>query len=556
MHDIDKDERYQMGLASTQARFLGITARKNACEFRSMGIAQEKLGLTRDLQKATDQYNSRLNATKLIWNADGSGGYEGAEMDLTYDVMMNPSPFNDYLPYVVTDKRGQAVLTPRLAQAAKSAGILEVGGTMRSEEGRNNFLKALASNEVGLLAPSIVRNINKIAEDGGETYGNIGVGGLPMDKTRAFDMNLDRITLYVEQVMKDSKTKNPNVTDQQQPNIDALAELLKLTDTNNALSGLSTGGDKGADKKYLYINGAQKSSADITLNDLLTSDVVLTFGDDAEAKNSNAVVSAFISDINSLFQKMFGNDSGHEPAQVFAYAEGMLKNTLTASASVEKMKDSGSDAQKNSQRDANKYNGWVTNGEFASISLSNLVESYLTYYAQAMGGFGKSGYGVDKEVEKSVFVTDDPGFNFLINNVYNEDLDTKTMLYTDFYNALYNTLCQNGWTTSTYDLNDKDYLNNALKNGHLFISSLNDEGYYYQGGYTRNGHVVEVTDKDAVARAESEFNQIKARLNYKDEVLEVEMKNIDMEIATLSTEYDTVKSMISKNVEKVFNLFQ
>jgi hypothetical protein len=114
----------------------------------------------------------------------------------------------------------------------------------------------------------------------------------------------------------------------------------------------------------------------------------------------------------------------------------------------------------------------------------------------------------------------------------------------------------NGWTTTTQDLSDMQYLQHALKNGQLFISSLNDEGYYYQGEYTRNGHIVEVTDEDLIARATADFTRIKSKLNYKEEVLEIDMKNLDMEIAALSAEYDSIKGILSKNTEKSFNMFQ
>ena len=33
------------------------------------------------------------------------------------------------------------------------------------------------------------------------------------------------------------------------------------------------------------------------------------------------------------------------------------------------------------------------------------------------------------------------------------------------------------------------------------------------------------------------------------------MKNLDTEISSLTTEYDTVKSVISKNIEKVFKRY-
>ena len=95
----------------------------------------------------------------------------------------------------------------------------------------------------------------------------------------------------------------------------------------------------------------------------------------------------------------------------------------------------------------------------------------------------------------------------------------------------------------------------ALKNGQLFISTLNTDGYYYQGHYTNSAHIAEVTDEDAIAQAEAEYNVTKSKLNYKEESLELELKNIDTELSALTTEYDTVKNLISKNVEKVFTMF-
>ena len=79
--------------------------------------------------------------------------------------------------------------------------------------------------------------------------------------------------------------------------------------------------------------------------------------------------------------------------------------------------------------------------------------------------------------------------------------------------------------------------------------------YFYQGHYTASGHIAEVTDDDAIAQAEAEYNVKKSKLNYKEESLELKMKNIDTELSALTTEYDTVKNLISKNVEKVFTMF-
>ncbi len=547
-----------MGLAASQSRFLAVTARKNACEFRSMGLAQEKLSLTRDLQRATELYNSKINATKLVWNIDGSGAYAGFEADLDYEIMMDASPMNDYLPYLVTDKRGQVVLDSRLARAAMIAGIPERGGVNPTIAGRNAFVLALG--EQGIIPPSVAEKILTASELQEHLYSNIGNGGLPMDKTKSFNMNLDQLGIYFDQVLTDATkgtvTKNGKempISESQLINIKALANLLDFKDIF-------------ADKT-VSVDGAKTTSPPMTLTDLLENDVVL-FATDATKGNilgSSSDKTTFFGRLKEVFKTVFEGDANAEDSQAIQYAMRKLEKTLAGSVhdvTKKGLYPSGSAAADRAADAANEYNTWTSNksinaGTQYTISLSNLVDSFLTYYAQALGDYDDSGYGVDKKVDKSVLVKDDPGFMWQIKNVYNEDAyDTKDVFFADFYNAMYNNMCQNGWTKSSQDLHDKDYLQNALKNGQLFISSLNNEGYYYQGEYTRNGHVMEVKDEDAVARAEADYNQAKNRLNYKEEMIEIDMKNIDMEIAALSAEYDSVKGIIGKNTEKSFSLFQ
>ena len=94
-----------------------------------------------------------------------------------------------------------------------------------------------------------------------------------------------------------------------------------------------------------------------------------------------------------------------------------------------------------------------------------------------------------------------------------------------------------------------------MKNGTYFISTIGDDGYFYQGRYTENDCVIEVKDEDAIAIAELDYELQKSKLEYKEEKLDLEMKNLDTEISSLSSEYESVKNLISKNVEKIFSQF-
>ena len=82
-----------MGLAASQARLLTITARKADCEFQSMTLSHEKIALSRDMEKISDEYQNATNQTKLVYDYYGTGT---SQMNLNYGLLMSPSVYNDY----------------------------------------------------------------------------------------------------------------------------------------------------------------------------------------------------------------------------------------------------------------------------------------------------------------------------------------------------------------------------------------------------------------------------------------------------------------------------
>ena len=84
------------------------------------------------------------------------------------------------------------------------------------------------------------------------------------------------------------------------------------------------------------------------------------------------------------------------------------------------------------------------------------------------------------------------------------------MFEAEFYSIMFNNILENGWYNNLY-IDDKEYLDNALKNGQLFITSINEDGYYYQDRYNANGYIMEDTDDDAITQAEREFSAVKLK---------------------------------------------
>jgi hypothetical protein len=557
-----------MGLAASQARFLAITARKNNCELQSMQIAQEKLSITREQQKAAQEYEDSLSATKLVWDTVDDDVY-----DLSYDVLMKPSALNEYDPYLLTDSQGRLVLSTSMFNAAVAAGVIDaktgdpkvsrfMGSTTSTNDGsRNAFLYQLGvQNQID---SSTIDAIYSLGEQG---YTNSGVGGDIIDKTLTNAMATNTFINYMQDATypEDIKADDGSIIHNKGDAIYGLNLADLFADAGIDVC-YTTSPDKDANKGDVIItnNGAvvtEEELKKLTLGDIIDGQYVMTGIMSAEELSKIAIEQVLtemgntlgMSEIDTVYGLSVDQESYDALNSAFEFGEQLLNpsdpktsNGIIISQSVN-----------NAASEAQKINGIVqgTNG-VSSVSISNMLKSYLTNFAIAMEGYDLGLY-VDDDVAGSSYVTDDINYYFIIKN--DNAMSEQDALNADFYNMLYNQLCMNGASTDQtkqQQVTDPDYLNHALKNGQLFISSLNNDGYFYQGHYTLNGHVAEVTDEDAIAQAEAEYNVKKSQLSYKEESLDLELKNIDTELSALTTEYDTVKNLISKNVEKVFTLF-
>jgi hypothetical protein len=193
-----------------------------------------------------------------------------------------------------------------------------------------------------------------------------------------------------------------------------------------------------------------------------------------------------------------------------------------------------------------------------SVNLNNLAEAYLTLYAQFMEGELASSnptYSAQKGStmgQKDNWVTSDP--MYLYNIYVGQKFSAETAKMAAFYDTILNQLCVQGWTEDVKVVDNK-HLEELLTNGKAFVSRLKDDGYYYQGNYATDIYIKVVTDDSFIAKAEAKYNSEKNKLNQKEQMLDMKMKNLDTEISALTTEYDTIKSTISKNIEKTFKRY-
>lgn len=310
------------------------------------------------------------------------------------------------------------------------------------------------------------------------------------------------------------------------------------------------------------INRYASDLEEMTIGDILAGNVVLMIQNGNKTDSVNAMseittkLMEYIAKVFGYGQDGVGLNVDDASAAALEYALMMVEKQCLKPGNVISVGSRKSDTsltENSAYLNAESSNriSQDKDGTYTAVSLSNMLSAFLTYFDNRLLGTD-SNYVVGKTVETSEFVTDNSGYVYVGQS--NEELVERDKKLADFFDEVYNNICEHGWREDS-GIDDYEYLESVIKDGRYSMSSLNNDGYYYQTRYNETGYMVEVSDTDAIARAEAEYTQKKAELTYKEDSIDIKTKRLDAEISALSTEYDTVKSLISKSVEKTFTMF-
>ena len=139
------------------------------------------------------------------------------------------------------------------------------------------------------------------------------------------------------------------------------------------------------------------------------------------------------------------------------------------------------------------------------------------------------------------------------NDTSNKDnANTKAQWYTNLFKRMqqgYKAI-ENGLATSS------QWMEYALESGIVTLEQV-DKSYNWNSlDYKSCTKITEETDDAAVTKAEAEYNRAMNDIEAKDNIYDIELKNIDTEHTSLQTEYDVIKGVISKNIDRTFKFNQ
>lgn len=139
-----------------------------------------------------------------------------------------------------------------------------------------------------------------------------------------------------------------------------------------------------------------------------------------------------------------------------------------------------------------------------------------------------------------------------VTDSYNENGDAKAQWYTNLFTRMqdggYKTL-QDGLASST------EWIQFALESGLVTLEQVDSKYAWNTLTYTSCSDITEQTDSNAITVAEAEYNAAMNKIENKDKMYDLELKNIDTEHNSLETEYESIKSAIDKNVERTFKIY-
>ena len=146
-----------------------------------------------------------------------------------------------------------------------------------------------------------------------------------------------------------------------------------------------------------------------------------------------------------------------------------------------------------------------------------------------------------------------PKYTWIDKNNPDENAEKKAEWYTN----LFNRMNEGGYQALETGLaHSSEWIKFALESGLVSMEQVDVKKQWVSTMYSNCSNITESQVDVDVTVAEAEYNKTMNEIEAKDKRYDIELKNIDTEHQSLQTEYDTIKSVIDKNVERNFKMFQ
>lgn len=527
-----------MGMAASQGRLLFMTARISNNEFEQQCVAYSKQRLADDSQEANDQYLEALQATQYQILT----GYNGESPNydpVTYNQLTEMNAVATRKQYIVSDNKNQILVTQSIANAFGSAHndfntfLKNVGGLTQVEKTNvtesdvhdawDKYFASIdkghddgiyydpASRLKGTHALGFAFHETKSKSGESVVYATydaeyiIGSGGNQIFLQEGLEGNTPYFYYANIPVEVESYLKEDGTTGYQ-------AKYM----ANEYLSGQNMMNDDG----YVYLTGLKITPSGSGYTFAKEDGTDFTYTD----KDGNTKTASSITDL--YVNQNFGNP----------YAPNF----------------SDSNEIKTSTGSATEPPTHITNTIFYEGTTAEQRDLYD--YAMAVTEKYATGNKLQYDSDKVQYY----------QNIYNQMITKGFTTFDKMIDEKYiNTITYDDGTGNTKGINDEtqafkndNWLITLLKRGKLNISYYDATAQgFVNTTLDDDESIVQKENKSKMAIAEQVYNTHMDRIESEDKRFDMQLTKLESEHTALTTEYESVAKVISKNVEKSFNIF-
>ena len=491
-----------MGMSASQVRFLQLTNRKNDIGLQLQELANDKVSLSRDMQKISREYQDALNQKVLKWSNNNGVSY----VELSYQNLMRPSAMNQNIPYLLTDESDKIVIDSEYQKyAAMISPTGEAGGDWES-------VRAQVISDLTGIDASKIANADSYQEE-----------------------------IWANEAVINQLIDNEPIKPIEKTNVEAFIKNL------GSSTGVSGSFSKGNDWASAYSQGGTislgNSATAVSSLKSITDNIASTLGkylDDPENLQTAC---------NTFYETQLGvlNDptSDGNKQSLSSDQTPLSGNSDNFTINVKQMLDTimGSYSQ---------LNGHVEQGGYGNTALYtwNDIDSakYQTWLSeheiwQSSFDLAKGDYDSSVSANNQLFTADEEAL-------------------IDFYDTLFSSIAENGWTYNT-QVNDSDYLNQMLQNNMFRITTVErdveyDENageYLWDNDYETDiasnfTNIFIVNDSDAREEALVDYEYKKSIINQKETRIDERMRNLETEQAAINQMLQSIDKVKNENIER------
>ena len=501
-----------MGMAASQVRFLQLTNRKNEIGFQLTQLANDKVSLSRDMQKVSKEYQNALNQKVLKWSNNSGVTY----VDLSYQNLMKPSSMNQNKPYLLTDASDRVVID---SEYQKYASLISSTG---APGGDWQSVRTKVISELTGIDANKINNANAYQE---EIWANEAVINQLIDNEPIKPTKQTNAETFIKNLGSSTGIAGNTTTG-----------VGNFTDGNDWGSAYSRGGS---------INLGGSGSALTNLEKILNH-VATTLGkyiDDPE--NLKSACDTFLAAQKGILEDP--NSEGNKQS-LKSNQTPISGDTNNFTVNVQQMLDTimGSYGQ---------LNGHVEHGGYGNKTLYtwNDVDSakYQTWLEEH-NLWQKTYDSAKKDYNDSVSAN---------NQLFTADEESLIK----FYDAIFSSIAEKGWTCNE-QVNDPEYLNQMLQNNIYMMTTVERDAEYdcNSGEYSWDNdyetdiasnftNIFTVNDSDAREDALVEYEHKKAIINEKESRIDTRMKNLETEQAAINQMLQGLEQVKNDNTDRTMN---